>query len=289
MPRINDQFLDCVFYLYPSAEAAAARERKGGCGFFVGVRLAAGSDQFHVYAVTNRHVIAEGSSPVIVMNRRDGGTEILPLKRGNWLMDPSGNDLAAAPLGRLDIDRLKMRFLTTEQFITPNLIKEYEVGPGDETFMVGRFAPHDGGRRNLPSVRFGNVSMMPDEPVTTPLGLKQESFLVETRSLAGYSGSPVFIHFLQGAPRPKEQNMGLVVRPTIGPFLLGVDWGHLNIVEKVKDADGETDVRNESTGERLGWVVKSNSGQMAVVPAWRLEDLLTSDELRALRIEVTGQ
>jgi hypothetical protein len=130
----------------------------------------------------------------MVMNRRDGGVEMLPLKGGNWLLDPNGEDLAAAPMGKLDIDRIKERFPITEQFITPALIHEYEVGPGDETFMIGRFAPHDGGKRNLPSVRFENISMMPDEPVTTPLGLKQESFLVETRSLAGYSGSPVFIH-----------------------------------------------------------------------------------------------
>lgn len=289
MPRINDQFLECVFYLYPSQEAASAREKKGGCGFFVGVRLKPGVNQFHVYAVTNRHVIAEGSSPVMVMNRRDGGTEILPLKRGNWLIHPHGDDLAAAPVGKLDEGRIRMRFLTTEQFITHDLISEYEVGPGDETFMVGRFAPHDGGKRNLPSVRFGNISMMPDEPVPSPLGLKQESFLVETRSLAGYSGSPVFVHFLQGAPRPKEQNMGLVVRPSIGPFLLGVDWGHMQIVERIKEADGITDAKSEVSGNNLGWLVNSNSGQMAVAPAWRLLDLLTSDELAALRLEVTGQ
>ena len=35
MPRVNDKFLDCVFYLYRSAEAAEKGENLGGAGFWV--------------------------------------------------------------------------------------------------------------------------------------------------------------------------------------------------------------------------------------------------------------
>lgn len=52
-------------------------------------------------------------------------------------------------------------------------------------FFLGRFVTHDGKQRNLPTVRFGNLATMPWEPVLTERGLRQESFLVEARSLSG--------------------------------------------------------------------------------------------------------
>jgi hypothetical protein len=49
---------------------------------------------------------------------------------------------------------------------------------------------------------------------------------------------------------------------------LGVDWGNFPIYEKVREADwGKNPVEE-------GWVVRSNSGQAMVVPAWRLQELL---------------
>jgi hypothetical protein len=60
-------------------------------------------------------------------------------------------------------------------------------------------------------------------------------------------------------------------------WLLGVDWGHLPIHEQVKWPDDKAPV-NE------GWVVESNSGQMAVVPAWKLQELLDHEELAMARV-----
>jgi len=54
-------------------------------------------------------------------------------------------------------------------------------------------------------------------------------------------------------------------------LLLGVDWGHVPLYEKVVDG------RNISHPH--GWRVKSNTGMAAVVPAWRLNDLLNIKEL----------
>src|SRR5215475_6135267 len=65
MPRLDDQFLDCSIFLYPSVEDAERGERIGGSGFLASVHgLYAGpylpgtdSPISHFYAVSNRHVV----------------------------------------------------------------------------------------------------------------------------------------------------------------------------------------------------------------------------------------
>ena len=57
---------------------------------------------------------------------------------------------------------------------------------------------------------------------------------------------------------------------------MGVDWGHINVFENVKHKNHKTDIEE-------GYVVATNSGQMAVVPAWRIMDLLNEESLAAQR------
>ena len=59
--------------------------------------------------------------------------------------------------------------------------------------LVG-FGGIDGGQKNTPSARFGNMSMMPEKPIRRADGILQESYLLEMRSINGYSGSPAFVH-----------------------------------------------------------------------------------------------
>ncbi len=151
-------------------------------------------------------------------------------------------------------------------FVTEDFLEQYAIGPGDDVFMVGRFINHQGRQRNTPVVRFGNISMMPWEPIKNERGLLQESFLVETRALSGFSSSPVFVYHTPYSPMPAE----LPTREQ-GIWLLGVDWGHMRTFEKVME-------KNEEDPVSEGWVVPSNSGQMGVVPAWKLQELLDREE-----------
>lgn len=162
-------------------------------------------------------------------------------------------------------------------FLTKERLQEHNIGPGDDVFMVGRFVNYDGRQRNLPTVRFGSISMMPWEPVTHPTrGIVQESYLVEMRSLSGYSGSPVFV-YLSDAKPPEGDTSRIAITPQTS-WLLGIDWAHLPVIERVKQSDAKTDVSQ-------GHVVLSNSGQMAVVPAWKLLELLYTDDLIESRRE----
>jgi hypothetical protein len=275
VPRIEDQLLDCVVYLYASEADAKTGYASGGSGFLVAIPSEAHKDIVYVYAVTNSHVIREGGSTVIRFNTQQGDNAIAPLTDAHWVHHPDGDDIAVAAIAGLDQNVLKFCCVHIKMFATREIIAQLDIGPGDDVFMVGRFVAHDGKQRNLPSVRFGNISMMPDEHVQHPRGYKVESFLVETRSLGGYSGSPVFVHILSASRRPKDTALLTPGRPT-GPWLLGVDWGHLPIYEKVKEKDRVTNVSE-------GFVVSSNSGQMAVVPAWKLHELLYEERFVMLR------
>src|SRR5436305_6175960 len=96
MPRIRDEILDSVFYLYPSIEAAQSGESAGGTGFLVGIPSVTQPEAWiHIYAVTNSHVVREGKSPFIRFNTIQGGAGIWHLKGMEWRHHPDADDVAA--------------------------------------------------------------------------------------------------------------------------------------------------------------------------------------------------
>lgn len=73
---------------------------------------------------------------------------------------------------------------------------------------------------------------MPDK-ISRGDGLIQESFLVDLMSLAGHSGSPVFIYEIPNhLPGDKDFRF-------LGVRLLGINWGYYRRVEKVLKGIGE--------------------------------------------------
>src|SRR5690606_28466461 len=140
------------------------------------------------------------------------------------------------------------------------------INAGDETITLGRYSKHSGGKQNLVTARFGHISMLPTEPVIQDDrgSFPQDSFLVETYSVSGYSGSPVF---LQLEPDDREAEERVEKRKA---YLLGVDWGHFDFTGEVM------------TDQRTGRI-KAPSGMMCVVPAWKLQDLLYSNEMKQRR------
>lgn len=303
MPRIQDSYIDCVVYLYGSLSDAKAGEHEGGSGFLVYVRFQENPEWVEMYVVTNQHVVKKAPKPVVRMNRNDGAVEYFDTGKDSWIYHPDGTDVAVLPLTTFHWEYLKFRPIGIDYFITNELMKKEDVGIGDDTFMIGRFISHEGKQQNTPAIRFGNIAMMPGEKIVPEEGLAQESFLVETRSLPGYSGSPVFLYsthaMMDFSRRNLEEEMNLLrqkerkrlnvgpdhkflldpglvagTRPK-GPYLLGIDWCHLRTTEKVR----------EKTGEPISeqWVVRTNSGMAGVIPAWKIRELLDSDEVAELR------
>jgi hypothetical protein len=279
VPRVPDAVLDSVIYLYSSERDAEGGVASGGTGFLIG----AGSDLtpeaeaglITVYAVTARHV-AKGGASVVRAMRRDTTpqVEILTLTPDDWKDLPSIDDVAVCPIAALPPAlHHTYSFVRGSQILTRERMEEAGLGPGDEAYMVGRFIGHDGRQRNLPSVRFGSIAMMPWEPIRSETGIDQESFLVEMRSLPGYSGSPVFAY--RTVPMVRLDKDGRPVGDDFQGFgnvwLLGIDWCHLPNYHPVLES-------KDGAAIDEGWVVKQNSGMAGVIPAWKLQELLFEDE-----------
>ena len=284
MPRIRDAYLDCAVYLYASEPDAAQGARTGGSGFVVGIPATDIPDAWFIYVATNRHVIENGNT-VIRMKTMDNKNSIIATDERAWVCHPSGDDVAVCFL-IFDAPKHRFNFVPVSQFMTHDLLRSYNIGPGDEAFVVGRFINHEGKQHNLPTARFGCLAQMPIEPVKQDTGFEQESFLVEARSIAGYSGSPVFIYIPSGSYREGVKDWNMPKEPekwergkkygwmtSHGPWLLGVDWGHLNDWEPVRDARG----RPVNPANPMGMQVRLNTGMMAVVPAWKLAEVLESE------------
>lgn len=274
MPAIPRDVLDCAIYLYPSVDAAVAGERLGGSGFLLTVPMTgeprSGPSVGVMYAVTNRHVAEQARA--MRLNNQDDSVEVLEIEPEAWVSHPDGDDIAVAHIG-LNAERHRFIPVPASMCVAPRREDLFYFAPGTDTFMVGRFVTHEGRQRNTPTVRFGNVAMLPLEPLWHErYQLQQDSFLVEVRSLPGYSGSPVF-GYVAVPPSRREEEMEQWDEPPLAGIalrLIGIDWCHLRDWADVYQGDRAT-----KTGDR----VALNSGMAGVVPAWKLTELLAEDDL----------
>jgi len=278
--RIRDQFLDCVIYLYPDRPSAEAGKKIGGSGFLVGVESKGLPTNFwFLYAVTNKHVV-KGGATTIRLTTRDGKTDVIETDERSWTDHPDGDDLSVCLIS-FDPMVFKFHHVPRERFLTRDIIKSLNIGPGDETFVVGRFVSHEGKQQNRPTARFGYIGQMPYEPVIQDDGFGQDSFLIEVRSIGGYSGSAVFLYIMPSAldrfvGRPQQ------VAGMHGEWLLGVEWGMLLNWEPVCNERAEP--VNPTTPHAM--LVPINTGMMGVVPVWKLADMLDKGPLAEHRAEV---
>jgi hypothetical protein len=200
---------------------------------------------------------------------RKGEIDMIEVEEPSWMAHPDGDDVAIAAIGLKDDHAF--RFVGPENFLDFNLIQQHNIGPGDGVFVIGRFVHHDGRQRNQPTVRFGAIAQMPSEKIRFDDGSEQESFLVEARSIAGYSGSPVFVEVPRwdsGAGRTNT-NWGY------GPWLLGIDHCHLSANEPIREKPMGRIIKPD-------WYVKNNTGMMGVVPAWKLAQMFEMPEVKAI-------
>jgi hypothetical protein len=272
LPRLGDNLLDLVFYVYPNKAAAESGTGAGGTGFFVAVRSEAVDTVLYLYAVTNSHVIKsipdrEGEHPHLRMNGRGGTWLSGKVPKTHWVHHPNLDDVAVLSFTPDTIDDLAIRWLLVDHFATREVVEKYQIGPGDAVCMIGRFVNHEGREKNLPSVRFGNISMMPWQPIQHEWGYLQESYLVECRSLPGYSGSPVLVY-------QEPLQLGFKRKETMKQaHLLGIDWCHPPNWRRVRELDPKTN----QWVERADMKVDTNSGMAGVIPAWTIKEILDGE------------
>lgn len=150
------------------------------------------------------------------------------------------------------------------------------VGLGDDLAFVGLFSKRPGTSRNVPIVRFGNVSAMPGDPITVTLGDEEKAYnfdvvgyLAECKSWGGHSGAPVLwtttrigrVIGVEGMKGPKQRF------PHTG--LLGLVSAHFDIEQK---AHGTGDMPAEIR-------TAINSGIAVVTPASKIIELLEREDV----------
>jgi hypothetical protein len=302
MPRIEDRLLKAVVYLYESESAADSGE-PGGSGFVVGEPCAIPETVF-LFAVTNAHVARP--CPV-VRTAGPPNKRVIVRQESDWYRHPDGDDVVATPIGFAPKDArdFYVDYVPREWFVTPDNFSHathdvsdippgaetvtplgydwehqplgWPFGPGEEVVMLGRFLGYDGTDENEPAARFGNLAMAATVPIKHPWDFTQPSFLIECRSVSGYSGSPIFIYRAQttvaaGLVAIGSDRGGKVALPR----LLGLDWGNLDRV-------GHNEYAIDWAGSEAAETFPRRSGMMVAVPAWRLAELLDSEEVQDVK------
>jgi hypothetical protein len=206
--RVPDELKRCVAF-------ACYKDKQGnfkfaGTVFFVSVPM--DSENRWVCTVTAKHILINLKTEKDVdkiylrMNRRDGGVDFVETNINDWkyhLDDDLFVDVAV--LGRtpspyeFDYMAIPSETALNKDSIKVGEMDEYGVihnmgiGVGDEVAITGLFINHYGEKQNLPIVRIGNIALMPEEPIATKCFGSMEAYLIESRSIGGLSGSPVFL------------------------------------------------------------------------------------------------
>jgi hypothetical protein len=231
----------------------------------------------------------DGKFWTIRLTRKGGGIDPIVTQQDEWFSHEDGDDVAVYPIGLNE--GLRWWSVGSDRFLDRESIETYKIGYGDDVFLMGRLISQSGAEKNTPVMRSGIISLMadPSEPVKYN-GRDQEAFLVECRSISGFSGSPVFVMSERGYhgddavkiaelqkrkmgyEEPKER-VSMVLTPvafnmTVGPFLLGIDFGHLPHWDDIYNGSRKTEYR-----------AQSNTGIAGVVPNWKIMDVLNTPKL----------
>lgn len=266
MPRWPDNLLDSVFYLYPTREDARAARNLGACGFLVSVpwdHPRASESTRHIYAVSNYHAAVRDGASVIRLNTKDEKSDVIETDPCEWLWQ-YGSDLAVHRIdgsvhftGQTIWQYAHVPF--NEANCTAEVLREYQLGPGDDVVSIGRFVDIHGLQQNTPLIRSGIIASGGVLPIRTDrLPWTEEAcWMIEMRSRTGFSGSPVYAYIPPWQPNFIDAPSRKYGNFFHGPWLLGVHSSRL---------PGDMD-----TGS-------THSGMAAVVPCSALETLLKRDK-----------
>jgi hypothetical protein len=248
-----------------------------GTGFFVGVKKPSNANYFNVYLVTAEHVLCKPNTTdflgkiFIRLNKKEGGSQIGEIslftegeRRNVFTHSDPSVDIAVIPF-LPDQEKFDFKFLPDDMITTKETYKELNIREGSDVFFTGLFTPYPGAERNYPVVRFGRVALVTDEKIEWQ-GKLMDLYLIEAGSYGGNSGSPVF--FYLGAER--EPGSIVVGSPILK--LAGVMQGTFLDAHEIKVVE-----------TKKVPIAISSMGIAAVVPAFRLHEILYSKELKEKR------
>ncbi len=238
-----------------------------GTGFFV---LLEHDAHLFQYLVTAKHVLdgIKQNDIFVRVNSKSGKAELIKVTRGEWTFHPNHDDNVSRS-HYIDIAVTPTNFeaiyydivnIMEQDVATDKIIHDEYIDIGDELIITGLFFQHVGEGKNIPIIRIGAISCMPEEPVLTVRGY-MSGYLAEVRSIAGLSGSPVFVHMLdRKLVKGRRGPLPLVRRAY---YLLGLMHGHYGI-----------ESREEIISRVQRKIAEMNAGIAVVIPVSRIIETL---------------
>jgi hypothetical protein len=245
--RIPDGLLDQPVFL--------AVERGGsfllaGTGFLFSMKSEEYDAWPHLYLITARHCVEKAErygGLSLRLNKRAGGTEFVRLDGSWYFPDSAADDVAVMPLPILMHNHFDLAPSDMSNWAaTDEYLESESVGVGDEVVVIGLFTHRGGKHQNRPIVRTGIISAMPVEPLVDPnSALEYDAYLIECRSIGGFSGSPVYLVLPPGRVRQDKEEFEMHRRDF---KTLGLVRGHWDKrFEEFADL-GETEIDQLNTG-----------------------------------------
>ena len=235
------------------------------------------------YLVTAKHVIdeckARNATKISVRVNFQNGEAYWIDTEDRWLFHPTEPDQVDVAVLPCTIPKNLDHISTPAGSIaTRSIITDTTIGVGDEVFLTGLFIHHHGNKKNVPIVRIGNIAAMPEERVDVEGFGPIDAYLVESRSIGGLSGSPVFVHI--PADRAAKLAPHIIFKPSgTVYFLLGLMHGHWEAAVQKKNAVAR-DLRNIET---------VNMGIAIVVPATKILEVLRQPMIKNHEEKVTKE
>ena len=252
------------------------------------------------HLVTAEHVISglltRGQEIWLRVNLSNGGVHIGKLDADEFRYHPNSEqeptDVAVCPivLGlinektgeavQMEVQSLALNGIGS--LLPDDLFRKQYMGRGGEIAIVGLFRSHFGQNRNIPIVRIGNISMLPEEPVKTEYAQYVKAYLVEARSIAGLSGSPVFalpdltLELAKGLLKAKG---GIGIPFAQGAALLGLMHGHFDVPNLNEDV-----VTDENAPQR-----GIHTGIGVVIPVEKIIETVNHPELVSIRKKIVRE
>lgn len=264
--------LKCVVFVYFRKDGKLV---PAGTAFFAGRSAAVEGRPVVGVTMTANHVItgirAHGDDLHVLLriDTFDGKSGWHDSLVSDWLQPDPNTDLAFLPWVPPIDSEFNVGVFQINSFASLSELRDgSDIGIGDEVITVGLFRNHVGGEHNEPVIRVGNISSIPREKITSERFGQMRAILIETRSIGGLSGSPVYLH--RGWRDEAQTVIGGASRKPTFTFL-GIMHGHW-------DTDSSAaDVVNENTGEPRAF----HTGIGIVIPA--------EDVVAALDAEIRRQ
>jgi hypothetical protein len=293
--RVRDEIKDGTYFLCVEVGSELGDYLHFiGTGFFIQVET---QYQKHSYLVTARHVIEQAKAAkhkdiYLRINRRDGDSTTVRLSHEWVFPENPAVDVCVLPFPtpfEFLID-VWFRPIPAEMILTKSVMDDQSVGIGDELVIAGLFSKRGGESRNVPILRSGIISAMPEEffeEVIKGNRYKFDAYLVETRSIGGLSGSPVYLVIepwrvpIAHIPNLRELQWHF--------YLLGLVRGRWDLKKQEEAQNPRQYKRREPRTEEESEMERLNSGIAQVTPISEAMALVNGDKLTKQREQADNE